>query len=1221
MRSAVLAISVGIVSVAAFAQSDRGTITGTVSDPAGAVVASAAIQARNVETGATYEGASSTTGNYTLAQLPVGTYELSVGVPGFKRYVRQGLAIQVAQTMRIDINLEVGSATDSVTVTEATPLLKTESGDLSHNVSTDTMNSLPILGIGTSQAGSTGVRNPNAALVLIPGTYYAGNNQVRINGAPNNTQGFRIEGMDATNSNNPNITGGTQPSVDSIQELAIQTSNYAAEYGQVGGGVFNVTMKSGTNQFHGSGYDYFVNEALNAGNPFNTNNPAGNPRPRNRRNDYGFTIGGPIHIPKVYNGHDKSFFFMNWEEYRDAQRVTTQYATVPTAAYRAGDFRAAILSNAKVIGNDPLGRQMLEGMIYDPTTARTVGGQSVRDQFPNNTIPIARFDPVAAKIQAIYPEVNGPNATALVNNYLPSFPTARVTTVPSVKGDHLIGSKGKLSFYWTRVRTSAAPPGPPNGNSSGLPDPILTATGTFIRTHIERLNYDHTLSPTLLLHLGAGYQNVQQNLPTLTSKGELPNYDPEKELGLHGGIVNKFFPPMSGLLATNGTGGSINLGGSADVNNITQRPSFIASVSWVKSNHTYKFGSELQIHGYPVRSFSNASGSYVFGPAQTGQPFQNTAVNSANVGFPYASFLLGLVQQTSISNPVFPRIGKKQLGIYAQDTWKVTRKFTLDYGLRYDYSTYLQEQYGRAPFFSAAAINTKAGIPGGTIYDGDGPGRCNCNIAHNYPFAIAPRLGAAYQINSKTVFRIGFGIVYSGTATNNQASAGLAGSSNTNTAPTFGAPVTTLAVGIPVSFRPAPWPSYDPGQYPTSFPTPGASAPWIDQNAGRPARQYQWSVGLQREIQRDLVVEASYVGNRGVWWNAPGLLNINALTPQILAARGLDATKAADQTLLTSFLSSTTAATRGFNRPSYVGFPTGQTVAQSLRPYPQFTTMATYWAPLGKTWYDSLQVKATKRFSRGLAFVSTFTWSKALDIGVENDPGAGTAGLATFNDVFNRNTNKYLSLYDMPFQWNVSANYTTPNLKTNKVLSWVARDWTYGVFLAYRSGLPLQVPTAQNNPNLNTLLFQNTFANRVPGQPLFLQDLNCHCFDPQTTVVLNPNAWVDPPNGQFGTSAAYYDDYRKQRRPQESMNLGRTWRIKERAAFNLRIEFTNVFNRSVVSDPVNTNAKLQVTRLPNGNLSGGFGTINATTAPTATGTAAIVNLSPRNGTLVARFTF
>ena len=200
-------------------------------------------------------------------------------------------------------------------------------------------------------------------------------------------------------------------------------------------------------------------------------------------------------------------------------------------------------------------------------------------------------------------------------------------------------------------------------------------------------------------------------------------------------------------------------------------------------------------------------------------------------------------------------------------------------------------------------------------------------------------------------------------------------------------------------------------------------------------------------------------------------------------------------------------------------------------------------------------------------------------------------------------------------------NYSMPTLRTKKILSWIVRDWTYGALLSYQSGLPLLVPLAQNNPAMTNLVFENTFANRVPGQPLFRKNLNCHCFDPQTTQVLNPAAWVNPPNGQFGTSAAYYSDYRGQRRPIENMNFGRAWRIKERASFNLRAEFTNIFNRSVVGDPAGSNFLAPITRLPNGNLSSGFGVINATSAPTTTGSANIINLSPRIGTLVARFTF
>ncbi len=311
MRPLPVAFCLFLCGGAAFAQSDRSTITGAIFDPTGAVVGNAPIEAKNLATGVLYSAQGTATGNYTLAELPVGTYEVSVTAPGFKKYVRTGLAIQAAQIYRVDIILEVGSASESVTVTEAAPLLKTESGELGHNVTGETLNSLPVLGIGSGFASNSGIRNPMAVTSLVPGGIFAGDVTVRVNGAPNNTHSLRVEGQDSTNATMVAFGSQNQPSVDSIQEFAVQTSNYAAEFGQAGGGVFIATMKSGTNQFHGSGYDYFVNEALNANVAFL------NTKPRARRNDYGVTLGGPLWIPRVYNGRNRTFFFYNFEQFRE----------------------------------------------------------------------------------------------------------------------------------------------------------------------------------------------------------------------------------------------------------------------------------------------------------------------------------------------------------------------------------------------------------------------------------------------------------------------------------------------------------------------------------------------------------------------------------------------------------------------------------------------------------------------------------------------------------------------------------------------------------------------------------------------------------------------------------------------------------------------------------------------------------------------------------------
>jgi hypothetical protein len=1224
MRSFVLAACSLLVAMSAFAQSDRGAITGTVSDPAGAVVASAPLQAKNVQTGVLYEGATSTTGNYTIAQLPVGVYELSVSVPGFKKYTRTGLEIEVAQTLRADITLEVGSSTESVTVTEAAPLLKTESGELSHTVNLNQITELPLFTV------TGGIRNPYQVLNLIPGTFApGGSGNILVNGSPANSLAYRVEGQDASNGTLPSFPTQNQPGVDAIQEVAVQTSNFAAEYGQVGGGFLNITMRSGTNQFHGSAYEYYVNEFLNAGQPYTDDGTGHNIRPRNRRNDWGFTVGGPVWLPKLYDGRDKTFFFFTWEKLKVTTVTANDPKTVPIPAYRTGNFQSAILPNARVIGTDPLGAQMLQGMIYDPMTTRPVNGLSVRDQFPNNTIPVSRFDPISAKIQGMLPMPQGPTAGALINNFINPYSSSNDQHIPSIKVDQSIGSRAKLAFFFQKTNQITLG-GPGLFAGDGLPGLLTTSLAAFVPAPLYRLNFDYTLKPTLLLHLGAGYHSTYFGVPSIDATGRVVysevQYDAQKQLGLDGGLLHRFFPRFSGM-ADPLLGGMKDIGGNAaGIPNGEQTPTFVAGLTWVKDNHTYKFGGEFRTDGFKSLAAGD-DGTYTFAADQTGQPFQIAPVGGVNVGLSYASFLLGQVKTVAMNGPTDPRLGKKQLGLYVQDTWKITRKFTLDYGIRYDYSTYLRESQGRAPGFSLTAIHPLAGIPGASIYDGSGQKRCNCNFASNYPFAAAPRLGLAYQITSKTVLRAGFGIVYNGTGQNNQAANTVANAAGGSTAGTFGNAITTLTAGYPAQFDPRFWPSYDPAFFPISFPTPNAAPTDYDRNAGRPARQYQWSIGFQREIFPNLVVEASYVGNRGIWWQAPGIVNYNAITYDRLRSFGLDPiNNAADRTLLVSRLDSPAAAARGFSNPPYPGFPLSQTVFQALRPFPQFTNIPVAYDPLGKTWYDSLQVKLTKRFSHGLSAGSSFSWQKNLIMGAGREPNFGTDTSATpVNDVFNRNNLKYLSQYDQPLVFLIQASYITPKIGGNKAVSWLARDWTFGTFLAYRSGLPLVAPSAQSSPGLANLLGQTTFANRVQGQPLFTVDLNCHCYDPRNVFALNPKAWTDPPAGAFGTAAAYYSDYREQRRPQEQLNFGRTFRITERVSLNIRAEFTDIFNRAFIPDPgagpttvggtptiLNlTNATTTTyVRNPNGTTASGFG--------------ALLNLAPipaRQGDLIARITF
>ena len=1189
-----------------FAQSDRGMITGTVADPAGAVVAGASIQVKNVETGAVYQVGTSSTGNYVVP-VPTGNYELSVNVQGFKRYLRPNLVVPVAQTVRIDVALEIGSSSESVTVTDATPLLKTESGELAHNVSSDTLNNLPVLGIGSANVGATGIRSPYSVMNLIPGASWLADNTMRLNGQEGNSSALRVEGQDATPTVSLGQTSQTQPSVEATQEVAVQTSNYAAEYGQAGGGLFNFTMKSGTNQFHGSAYDYFVNEALNAGTPFTDDGKGHLLRPRQRRNDYGFSLGGPVAIPKLYNGHDKTFFYFNWEQFRENTVINNFPTTVPALEYRTGDFRRALTPRASM-GTDGLGRAILENTIYDPLTERLVGGIRYRDPYTANTIPLTGIDPVALKVQGYIPLPT--NNALLTNNYVPSYSNSRVSQVPSIKLDHSLSSRLKLSGYWSRTQTDSP-------NNSGLEYPIGVTVGSHVKADTYRVNFDYTVTPTLLLHIGAGYVYSR-------SDPGVPRFDNSK-IGFKGTNTD-LFPYFSVLMQAQG--GMTNFGPPSDFRIKNLKPTGTVSLTWVRNNHTYKAGGELIINGYPSFSETYSSGNMLYSSNQTADPSLDGRSLPATVGFNYASFLLGSPNTGYDSVPAAMRSGNHSLAGFIQDSWKVTRKLTIDYGLRYDFQTYLKEHNGYMFNVSMATPNpTAGGRLGAIIFEGYGGGRCNCAFAKNYPWAYQPRLGVAYQVNSKTVFRAGGGISYSKTS-NDASKASNFGSTKPFAPPEYGTPPFTLRGGMPYQIT---FPDFNPGQQPLPG-TVGNPTNMVDQNAGRPARIWQWTIGLQRELSKNLVVEASYVGNRGVWWAAQTLSPwaSNAIPFSTLAAYGLSLDSAADRSLLASPLNSALAASRGFNRPPYPGFPLGLTVAQSLRPAPQFTGIVQTWNPLGNTWYDALQAKATKRFSHGLDAVVTYTYSKSLALGAEENNNYGSTTTPVINDVFNRQNNKTLSGFDQPQTLIVAGNYTTPKVfegasgLMNKLMSWAARDWTIGAVLRYASGFPFKVPTATTN--LNSFIFQGTNVDRVPGEPFYTVDLNCHCFDPNATFVLNPKAWANPALGHFGTANAHYGDYRQQRRPQESVSLARNFRIKERASIQIRAEFSNIFNRAGINVPTATNAFATQTRL-NGQTTGGFGYISsaavggAASNPAAASAATFATPPPRQGTLVVRLQF
>lgn len=1210
-----------LIPAAAFSQIANGTITGTVTDPTGATVAGAAVVVTNTDTGVTTPTVSTPTGAYTAPNLPVGAYSVTVTAAGFKRYVRAGLSIAAAQVLEVNIPLEVGAASESVTITAEASLLKTESGDVAHNITVEQLDDLPVLGIGGVNSGSSGVRNPYNSVVFIPGVSYSPNITMIVNGAPTNTAAYRVEGMDNTNHTVSFALQENQQSADAIQEVAVQTSAYAPEFGQAGGGLFNIIMKSGTNQYHGSGYDYFVNEDLNAAFPFSNDGSGNKVRPRNRRNDFGGTLGGPIRIPKLYNGTNKTFFFFSYEQFREGTGLNFT-DTVPVAAYRIGDF-SAISPNgganfnptlgvpATPLGTDALGRPIFANEIYDPTTRGVAPagspfpGQGFANPFQNNQIPLSM---ISAYAKAVQPLIPNPSNGLYTNNYNGSNLSQRVTPITSLKLDQVVGSKGKLSFYWDLTGTVSLY-STPNGNADGLPDEISGARGTFIHSLTERLNYDYTLTPTLLLHAGVGYSRILFiDTAPYTYHGNTVNC---ATLSVQGCDIAFNFPTVSSTVSSTGASG---IGGMQQMGNAlahtttrTLRPSSNLNATWIHNSHTFKFGGEVWFQGNITAPPSGvgfnfgSAGGFLQPPANfgaTAQPYTVPAgLKGQQMGNFYANFLLGDAIQATQYAPLDARMGKSQWGFFAQDAWKVTPKLTVTYGLRWDLATPNTEQYGRsADLGGNVADPAVGGRLGAPIFQAT----CNCTFVKTYYYAFGPRVGVAYSINSKTVLRGGWGLIYAPPGDIQQSSSSQLSSSPVG--------INAFAdVTAPGTLPQPAWPNFSPGQTPLPGQITGFGGfTSLDPQAARPPRQNQWDFGVSREISHDFVVEAAYVGNRGVWWGGPlGLLN--QVTPAAFAAVGLSPyTNPADDLLLSQPISSPQVIAKVGHLSPYPGYGVGNTLLNALRPYPQFSTITVTGSPTGKTWYDSLQVKGTKRMSHGLQVNGTFTWSRALTLIRE--------------DIFNpASSSKGIESTDQPFLFNANILYQTQKWFSNKWAAEVTKDWQLGAFVQYGSGFPLTPPASITTNNLG-----GSEQFRVSGQPLFLKNLNCGCINPALDQVLNPAAWSSPVAGTFGpSSGTFYSDFRTARHPQENFNFGRNFRIKEKYTLSIRAEFVNIFNRTQVIAPITSNPAGPAVPA----RGTGFGVINEVFPKNATATSfgnspfAQLFQGPRTGTLVARFTF
>ena len=940
-------------------------------------------------------------------------------------------------------------------------------------------------------------------------------------------------------------------------------------------------------------------------------------------------------IPHLYNGRNKTFFFFAFEEYHNTQTLNQGTITVPTNAYRNGDLSSLLLgpivdsNGAPVL--DCLGRPMINGAVYNPATTRVAtctdgSTKTVRDPFPNNFIGApSTWDPVAQKVLAYLPTPSGATANALTNNYPNLQPNNKYQYLTSIKIDHSIGQKWHFSGYYIAEYSNK------DNAADGINGVAAQTRWNTTPAPQVYLNADYTAKPNLVLHAGFDFtrhaamqnsavQNFMASTLGLNTAANMP-----------GGAANTF-PIFNGLTVNRQNVPQMGINNAPFIDNNWYNTE---SAIWVHGRHTFEFGGDFRHQLFGTHNDLSA-GTYGFSTNETSLPSaEGQNLYGASLGDGFASFVLGQLDGASIGNDNIQWFHRIEAGFYALDTFKLSRKLIVNYGLRWDLEQMQREQHDRETQFSPTVVNPSAGgLLGGTEYEGYDQGRCNCIYEKFYPWMIQPRLGISYQLDAKTVLHAGTGF-YSGPQLfmneeiySNQ---GFGFNQVFLTSPSYGISAGQLSNGIPYSPAAITATHFDPGAYP-NIGQLNSPPSFIVPNNGRPPRFVQSTIGIERAITNNLTVKISYIDNRGVWLNSDGLTNTtNELTPSVLSRKyGLNVTNPNDFNLLTQPISSPAVAARGFTAP-YSTFPSGATLAQALRPYPQFGGIGDYYEHNGNWWYDALQIQVIKRLSNGLSGGVGYSWSKNLGtVGSSTGVGA-TSAQATFlttvpiqDPSLPPKSQKSYETIDQPQALNFYFNYELPRFgfSQNGWKRLLLSGWTADGIFHYQSGFPIQTPNSTST--LDSVTFANgantglisVRANRAPGEKLFLHSLNSHNVNPRTTFFLNPAAWANPAPGTYANSKPFYGDYRAPRYPSEQLGFGKVIPIKESLLFSLRVDFFNVFNRWAYPNLNNTSNPFQSPQYASdGSISNGFGFFGDGIS-NAGG-----NYAPRSGEFVARIQF
>ena len=1120
-------------SLLVWGQTFTARLTGRVLDPSAAPVAGATVTATHADTNAAKAVRTDESGIYVIPILPPGIYEVAVSAPGFQKQLQKQVKLEINQSAGLDFSLLLASVSTEVVVTEEAPVLQTEGGNVGTTISAQTIDELPLV-----------QRDVMAVVRLAPGVIAKGqvgdarggrgvfNSNFSVGGGRTSTNEVLLDGAVNTIGDFNGVAFSPPP--DAVQEFRVETNSFSAEFGRTGGGAVNIVTKSGGNRYHGTAYYYHQNDFLNA-NSF-VNNRFETLRPVLRRHQYGFTSGGPISIPGLYRGKNRTFFFTAFEGRREKDPVRS-VTSVPTALERDGDF-----SETRFLG--PNGAQLIH--IYDPNTSRLVNGVRSRDLFPGNAIPHDRFNPVAVKMLGEYPNPNreGSSITGR-QNYLFAGNRSYARDLFTTRVDHIFNDRHRIFGRFSQQKSLDTQP--------SVKVRFTNSNNTRDRFYNTGLDDTYQITPHLFNVFRYMYVRYRANLVSNTL-----GFDPTT-LGLPNYIRDSanvlIYPNVS-------VGGGIpDLGGTAFNNQPRDTQGFQNNLVYVRGKHTLKMGGEYRLYRFYPFQVANPTGGYTFNQFYTSNDQIGTARPEQGLGL--ASFLLGFGAFTY--EKVEPLSAfQHYMGSYFQDDWKVSPRLTLNLGVRWETETGTGEAHDRLTYFDPHA-DTPTEYKGALAFVG---GKNPRTIRKTNWRNFGPRLGFAYRLTNKTAVRGGYGLFYLPIGLE---TAIVTTPFNYNiVADVFNpdySPKTTLSNPFPAGIvRPNSSNRLDDGSFRL-----GTNANLVLRDQPNSYVQ-QWNVSLGQQVGRTSSVDVTYFGSRGVRLPTNSL-ELNQIDPKNLANGA-------------SYLTEQIA--NPFFGKGLPGLLALQRIPrmQLLKPYPQFASPTTanayggsliyFRPPVGDSIYHAVTLRYDRKFARGFSVMAHYTISKVIETG---GGGNGIAFLdpAGIRDTYNLRLERSVGSFDVPQRAVITFSTQLPFGRGKKFFgkSRLANrfigNWQFFANTTLQAGLPINV----GGPDLSRIAGANpSRASVVPGiqaaYPLAQSIANsrnwsnaCGCTKPW----FNPAAFSTTPEFTIPNGPRFLPNIREGWLRGSDVNLQKSVFVTERIRMSLQLRAFNVLNQVSFGGP------------------------------------------------------